>query len=82
MKTSTFFLSTLIAAAAMTANAYGATLEDAVLSIDSFTTGNIGSLTDAGWTVSNFTGTLFFSALKGEATFLPLQVLIILGRGF
>ena len=57
MTTSKFFVSTLIAAAAMTATAYAEMLDDAVLSIDSFTQENIDNLTTAGWSISNITGT-------------------------
>ena len=55
MKTSKLLLTSLLAAATMSAPAFATTLADATLAIESFTQENIDALGTAGWTVSGIT---------------------------
>ena len=55
MKPSNLFITSLLAAAAMSVPAYATSLSDATLSIESFTQANIDALGTAGWTVSGIT---------------------------
>ncbi len=70
MKTSKILFASLIAAAAMSTGTHAATLADAVLSIDAFNKTAVENLTDAGWTISNITGTDtgVFTSTETQAT--------------
>ena len=73
MNTSKLLITSLLAAATMSATAYATSLSDATLAIESFTTENITALGTAGWNVSGITisgtdGTFTTTATTEEGT--------------